>query len=258
MIQEIVIGTFIMLLMALFIVFFVLYYQRKQNEQHLRVQEMENAFQKKLLEVSVSATEAERRRMAQDLHDDVGALLSVTKLSINTLHSRLENESDRQLSQQVRDSLDETIVQVRRISRELVPTTLEHFGLSAAIHEFASKSSKSDELQVTFGHEGDESQRLGAKIELMLYRVAQELVNNAIKHSNGTNIHIQLALPPHPVAILVQDNGLGFDIEEIKAHPNGGLGLDSIEGRLRIINGKIEYETAPQKGCRAKVTLKVA
>ena len=256
MIQEITIGSFIMLTMAMFIVLFVLYYQRKQREQLLRLQEIENAFQRKLLDVSVAATEAERRRMAQDLHDDVGALLSVTKLSINTLHSRLTAVSDTQLSQQVRDSLDATIVQVRRISRELVPTTLEHFGLSAAIYEFISKNSKSDKLRITFNHEGDESKRLESKIELMLYRIAQELVNNAIKHSDGTNVHIQLALPPYPLELWVEDNGCGFDVEETKNHPNGGLGLYSIEGRLRIIDGKIEYVTAPQKGCRAKVTLK--
>ncbi len=258
MIQEITIGSFIMLIMALFIVFFVLYYQRKQKEQLLRLQEIENAFQRKLLDVSVAATEAERRRMAQDLHDDVGALLSVTKLSVNTLHRRLTTESDTLLSQQVRESLDETILQVRRISRELVPTTLEHFGLSAAIQEFASKSSKSDKLRVTFGLEGDESKRLESKIELMLYRIAQELVNNAIKHSDGTNVHVQLALPPYPVEMWVEDNGRGFDLDNVRNYPNGGLGLDSIEGRLRIIDGKIEYITAPQQGCRAKVTLRAA
>ncbi len=256
--QEIIFGTTVMLLMAFFIVVFVLYYQRKQSEQREKVQEMENAFQKKLLEVSVAATEAERRRMAQDLHDGVGALLSLTKLSLNTLHTRLSNDKDSQLSQQVRDSLDETMAQVRRISRELVPTTLEHFGLPAALNEFVTKNGQTNNVRVTFGAEGDETQRLEPKIELMLYRITQELVNNAIKHSSGTSVHVQLALSPHPLELWVEDNGRGFDINKIRQEPHNGLGLDSIEARLRIINGNIAYETVPQHGCRAKVAFKAA
>ncbi|MFN4147114.1 MAG: sensor histidine kinase [Runella sp.] len=253
----IVIGTGVMLIMALFVILFVVYYQRKQIEQQIRVKEMEAEFQRKLLEVSMASTEAERRRIAQDLHDDIGALLSVTKLTFNALYGYLvSREQAELLAQQVRESLDETISHVRRISRELVPTTLERFGLPAALQEFAAKSGTNHTLRITFGCTGDDNYRLEPKIELMLYRIAQELINNALKHSDATNIHIQLSLPPNDLALLVEDNGRGFDFEQVQKHPSPGLGLDSIEGRLRIINGKIEYETAPQKGCRAVVKLK--
>jgi two-component system, NarL family, sensor kinase len=254
-------GTTAMLFMALFIVLFVLYYQRRQDEQRIRIQDMEAEFQKKLLEVSMAATEAERRRIAQDLHDDIGALLSVTKLTVNSLHKRLlinVDAGNSRLIEQIRDTLDESVSNVRRISRELIPTTLEHFGLPAAIQEFAAKSSHSDNLRVTFEYDGEENRRLVARTELMLYRIAQELINNAIKHSGGTSVHIQTAYTTDKIQLIVQDNGVGFDLSTVQNRPNPGLGLDSIEGRLRIINGKIQYETAPERGCRAKVVLLAA
>lgn len=253
----VIVGTGIMLIMALFIVLFVMYYQRKQIEQQMRVKDMEAEFQRKLLEVSMASTEAERRRIAQDLHDDIGVLLSVTKLTFNALYGQLgSKEQAERLAQQVREALDETISHVRRISRELVPTTLERFGLPAALQEFAAKSNGNNLLRVTFGCSGDENYRLEPKTELMLYRVAQELINNALKHSGAKNVHVQLSLPPHDFAMVIEDNGQGFSLESVRSRPSPGLGLDSIEGRLRIIDGKIHYDTAYQKGCRAVVELK--
>ncbi len=253
----IIIGTGIMLIMAMFIVLFVMYYQRKQIEQQMRVKDMEAEFQRKLLEVSMASTEAERRRIAQDLHDDIGALLSVTKLTFNALYGQLGSKDQAErLAKQVREALDETISHVRRISRELVPTTLERFGLPAALQEFAAKSISSHTVRITFGYSGDENIRLEPKVELMLYRVAQELINNALKHSGGTNVHVQLSLPPETFGLVVEDNGHGFNLQEAHTRPSPGLGLDSIEGRLRVINGKINYETGPQKGCRAVVELR--
>ncbi|MEZ4903444.1 MAG: sensor histidine kinase [Spirosomataceae bacterium] len=253
----IIIGTGIMLIMALFVVLFVVYYQRKQIEQKMRVKDMEAEFQQKLLQVSMASTEAERRRIAQDLHDDIGALLSVTKLTFNALYGQIgSNQQAEQLAKQVRDALDETINHVRRISRELVPTTLERFGLSAALQEFAARSNTHNSLRVTFGCGGDENYRLDPRTELMLYRVSQELINNAMKHSKGKNVHVQLSLPPHCFGLVIEDDGQGFDLEGVRSKPSPGLGLDSIEGRLRVINGKIHYETAHQKGCRAVVELK--
>ncbi len=257
--QLVLIGSTVMLLMAMFIVFFVLFYQRRQGEQRLKMQDMEAEFQKKLLDVTMAATEAEQRRIAQDLHDDIGAMLSVTKLSVNALHQRLQKDAtNSRLIEQIKQTLDEAVGNVRRISRELIPTTLEHFGLPAAIQEFVGRSNHSSKLNITFDHIGDEQQRLPARTELMLYRIAQELISNAIKHSGCTLIEIQTLYTSYQIALVVKDNGKGFDIESIKNRPIPGLGLDSIEGRLRIINGKIQFETAPSQGCCARAVIQIA
>ncbi len=250
------IGSTFMLLMAAFIVLFVLFYQRRQDEQRLKIQSMEAEFQNKLLEVSMAATESERRRIAQDLHDDIGAMLSITKLTANALHVRLQQDPIKlQLMAKIKSTLDETVENIRRISRELIPTTLEHFGLPAAIQEFAAMSNSSDNLKITFEYDGPDQKRLPNRTELMLYRIAQELINNAVKHSEGTSIHIQAIYSTNQILLIVEDNGIGFDLENVKNRPVPGLGLDSIEGRLRIINGKIQYETTPHHGCCARVVL---
>lgn len=253
----IIIGTGIMLIMAFFIILFVVFYQRKQMFNHIREKRLEMDFQRKLLEISMASIEAERRRIAQDLHDDVGALLSVTKLTFNALHSKLGSptEADK-LVTQVRESLDETISHVRRISRELIPTTLDRFGLVAALQEFASRTNVNPNLKLTFNYIGDENCRLESRLELMLYRVGQELINNALKHADATEIHINLSLPPNSFELIVEDNGKGFDIMKPLSTNSSGLGISNIEGRLNIIDGTINYETAPMKGCRAIITLK--
>ena len=128
--------------------------------------------------------------------------------------------------------------------------------MAAALQEFASKSNQANGLLVTFAYQGDENQRLPPKPELMLYRVAQELINNALKHSKGTNIHVQLSLPPGDFSLLVEDDGQGFDPVEVRKRPYPGLGLDSIQGRLSIIDHQIKYYNQPQQGCRAVVTPK--
>ena len=250
----VVAGTAIMVAMGLFVTLFAVHYQRKQAEQKLKMQEMEAEFQRKLLDVSMAATEAERRRIAQDLHDDIGALLSVTKLNFNALNEYIaENNTAAQTAQQIREALDEAMGQVRRISRELVPTTLERFGLSAALQEFIGRSSQANGLHVKYQHLGNENYRLPPKSELMLYRAAQELINNAIKHSEGTDVHVQLSLPPQQFSMLVEDNGVGFDPVAVRQRLQPGLGLDSIEGRLTIIDHQINYYSLPTQGCRAVV-----
>jgi len=250
----IVAGTAIMVAMGLFVTLFAVYYQRKQMGQKLKIKEMEAEFQGKLLDVSMAATEAERRRIAQDLHDDVGALLSVTKLNFNALNQYInEANSASQIVKQIREALDEAMGQVRRISRELVPTTLERFGLSAALQEFIARSKQANGLSVKYQYLGNENFRLPPKSELMLYRAAQELITNAIRHSEGTNVHVQLSLPPQPFSMFVEDDGVGFDPLEVRQRHQSGLGLDNIEGRLAIIDHQIEYYSYPKRGCRAVI-----
>ena len=127
-----------MLMMAIFVISFVIYYQKKQLEQEKRLRDIEKNYQLMLLETSLSSEEAERRRIAQDLHDDIGTMLSLTKLSLNQLNKTISKDDPRTefTLTKAQSLVEETIIHVRRITRDLVPTTLEHFGLVAAIDEF--------------------------------------------------------------------------------------------------------------------------
>lgn len=249
----ILIATLAMLMMAFFVILFVMFYQKRQLHQEKKLHEIEKDYQRLLLDTALNSEETERRRIAQDLHDDIGTMLSLTKLSLNQL-SKLVTESGIKEDQIMRKSqtlVEETILHVRRITRDLVPTTLERFGLAAAIEEFISKLENNKNLKLSFVSNTEESPRQSQKIELTIYRIMQELVNNSIKHSQCSRIEINLHVNSMTIELQVTDNGIGFEPEAIRESNLQGLGLLGIESRLAIVDGTITYERPKTGGSKA-------
>ena len=153
--------------------------------------------------------------------------------------------------------VEETIIHVRRITRDLVPTTLEQFGLVAAIEEFIHRMSDNVSLTVHFLCDADNIPRLPPRVELALYRIMQELVNNAIKHANCDEIEIDLHLDKGKLELQVTDNGKGFDAQGLEPQQQEGLGLRNIESRLSVINGAVNYQKPGVRGLRARVQIPV-
>lgn len=255
--MEIFFASLAMVFMAIFVIVFIIYYQRRQIQQQINDRKRETQFQQQLLEVALQSTEAERRRIAQDLHDEIGASLSVIKLGMGSLANQLTDAQQRVALTDLRGAMEEAISNVRRISRDLVPITLERFGLSAALQEFAARSNHTAALHITYTHEGQVSLRYSARVELMLYRIAQELVNNAVKHAGAKNIHINFTTLPSNALLEVNDDGRGFVLGEVTSHANRGLGLQGIEARIRVINATVSYNTARGAGCKATIDVKM-
>lgn len=253
----IVIGSILVLVLAMFITSFVSYYQRRQAEQQLAINVMKAEYRRNLMEATFSGQEEERRRLAGDMHDDIGTMLSVTKISLNHLERRLTDDagvSPAQMSmlvQKTRAMIDETMVNVRRISRNLVPATLDRFGLIAAFEELIDRTSDG-ELELTLDCP-ETLEKLTPTIELMLYRIAQELVNNAIKHARASKILIRVMCTDDQVQLAVVDNGQGFDLDRVMHDRERGLGLRNIESRLSVLHGQITFDVAPGRGSRIYV-----
>jgi len=244
------IASIAMLMMAFFVIMFVMYYQKKRFEEEKRISDIEKNYNRLLLDTALNSEETERRRIAQDLHDDIGTMLSLTKLSLNQLSKLVGSSGDEKEESIMKKSqslVEETILHVRRITRDLVPTTLERFGLMEAIEEFIHKLEEDNNLVIAFQSNTEEFPRQGQKLELTLYRIMQELVNNAIKHASCTKIDIVLEIDEEMIGLRVTDNGVGFDPEKIKESNLAGLGLLGIESRLAIVNGTVQYEQ-PAKG----------
>jgi len=244
------VASLAMLIMAFCIISFVLYYQKRRFEEEKRISDIEKNYNRLLLDTALNSEETERRRIAQDLHDDIGTMLSLTKLSLNQLSKMVgksENEKEDQIMKKSQSLVEETILHVRRITRDLVPTTLERFGLIEAIEEFIHKLEEDNNLLITFQANTEEIPRLGQKLELTLYRIMQELVNNAIKHASCSKIDIRLEVNDELIGLRVTDNGVGFDPEKIKENNLAGLGLLGIESRLAIVDGTVQYDK-PEKG----------
>ncbi|MDZ7936339.1 MAG: sensor histidine kinase [Emticicia sp.] len=250
------IFTFVILLA---IILFVTYYQRKQIQQKVAIQELKNEMQRQMLESALEVQEVERVRIAKDLHDEIGAMLSVTKMSFNQLLRKLDNAEDlATMGKQTRELLEQSISQVRRISKELVPSTLEEFGLILSIDEFIQKVHLASTTSFTFSHEGiAEKQRFDKKIELTIYRLIQELVNNALKHSEAKEITLKLTTKDNKIIFIFTDDGKGFDFTTIRNDPKSGLGLRNMESRLSVINGAIDVQSSIGKGTTTTIEIPI-
>jgi len=243
----------VMVMMAFFVISFVLYYQKKKFEEEKKLNEIEKNYNRLLLDTALNSEETERRRIAQDLHDDIGTMLSLTKLSLNQLSKIVAEDGSKedQIMRKSQSLVEETILHVRRITRDLVPTTLERFGLAEAIEEFIHKLEENNQLTLSFRCNVEEFPRLGQKTELTIYRIMQELVNNSIKHANGSKIDIDLQINNKMIGLAVTDNGVGFDPDMIKENNLAGLGLLGIESRLAIVDGHVTYERPEGGGSSA-------
>ncbi len=249
-------GILAIMMMTGFIIVFVILYQRRQLAQEKQLFQIQKDYQQGLLATALDSEEAERRRIAQDLHDDIGVMLSLTKMSMNQLQVNLKKQqaTEEPSLLKAKSLLDETITHVRKITRELVPTTLEQFGLEAAIEEFAGKLDQSSGLTIFFNESQQPLPRQSQKTELSLFRIVQELVNNAVKHARCSEIHIGLRHDSSQLFLTIRDNGIGFDATAMQQKGKGGLGLRNIESRLSIVHGQIKY-TSLTPGSLAEIII---
>jgi signal transduction histidine kinase len=248
------IGTLGMVLLALSLFFFFVTYQKRMLKKQLELNETKAKQQEEILRNTISAQEKERKRIAQDLHDEVGAMLSVVKLNVGRIEKKSEEAVAKGLAVETKTYLDEVITQVRRISRSLLPPSLEKLGLFFALEELANWVNKSEQLKIVCWKSGEQF-RFDPKKELAVFRIIQELLNNAIKHSGAGTIYIKSRFSPNnKLMISVTDNGKGFKIEEKMVT---GLGLKNLESRTQLIGANFKLKSVPGKGTTAIIYLDI-
>ena len=217
-------GTSVTFLLGLAVVLFVIYYQRRLFGQRMQVEQMKHDQRKKLLEASIIAQEKERERMARDLHDEVGATLSTAKLYVSHILGGGSKEKATDTRQKAEALLDQAIISVRSISHNLLPVNLEEFGLISALEEIANKINETSELEVHIDHRLQG--RLPSEMELHLYRIVQELLNNTLKHAGATSVIISLYHENGLLTLIYRDNGKGLNGGGSGSGPaKSGLGM---------------------------------
>jgi signal transduction histidine kinase len=248
----IVIGTGGMLLFALGVIVFVLIHQRRVIRYQISLQKLKEDQQKLLLHATITSEEMERRRIAGELHDEVGASLSAIRLYIRQLPA--DAWPGGTSGPAAKETLDEVISMVRRISHRLSPEMLTKFGLGDALSHTIQQLHDSGAIRARFESSG-ELGRLSPERELAIYRIVQELLNNMIKHSGASEIILNISEQARELVVSLWDDGRGFaheTFEALKSTP-GGLGLKNIQSRLDILQANINF-TLNGPGLRGTTT----
>ena len=237
---------------------YLLYNRRRLRRELEFAQEREQLTQQRATAV-LEAEEAERRRIGADLHDGVGQLLSVVKLNIGALCEDLRprlNDAERHRFGDALDVVDESVREVRSISHNLLPNALIKRGLARAVREFLDKIQQPGRLRIRLETLGLDTPRLEPIVENALYRVIQEVVQNIVKHSQATEMNLQLIRHADELTLLVEDNGVGFDPAALG--PDAGIGLRNIASRVEYLGGVLELDSRPGHGTTITATVPLA
>lgn len=232
-------------IIALFASFFIAFRANLRKKLHHQkvLQDLREQQQNQLIEAAVRSEELERHRIAETLHDEVGAILSSTKLHLQGIKPASLSERDRQLYERSKELLDEGIQKVRGISHNLHSNILKEFGLNEAIRHFIKKVVQSEMLKATCELD-DTSETKNPENDISIYRMVQELINNIIKHSGATSLHIASAFSGQALTITMQHNGDGLSQQQFEdlRYSRNGLGLKNIQNRIILLKGKISFQ----------------
>jgi two-component system, NarL family, sensor kinase len=240
--NQLLYGAAALLFIFMLIAYFI--YNRYKWKQQLRMQAEILRQQELATKAILEAEEKERIRIAKDLHDGVGQMMSAARMNLSSFSNSLRVESEEQKHSLINivKLVDESCKEVRAVSHSMMPQVLLTKGLAEAVEELVAKIDPSV-LKINFHSEGFE-QRLHSNTESILYRVIQECINNTLKHAAAKHLDISLLKENNSISITLEDDGKGFDLN----HAKEGMGLKNIQTRIRFLKGDADIDTAPGKG----------
>lgn len=255
--QVLFFGTIGMLMLAIGLIIFIIFHQRKVIRYQAKLQNLEFEQQKMLLNASIKFQEEERQRIAADLHDDAGPLLATARLYLNENLVNLDKSAQLQSIFNAKQIIDDTIQLIRNISHSLMPPTLKNFGLESAVNDLFQKINGSGSMNASCRFH-DYRERLESDRELIVFRIIQELINNILKHSKSSFIHLTQNLSDSHLYIRLHHDGKGMTQKEFEklSQASTGLGLKNIQSRLKLLHGRIIFEK-DQSQTYYKVTIEI-
>jgi two-component system, NarL family, sensor kinase len=253
-------------MILLILLFFLLFRSYRLKQRILLAKKNNEIKEKKIAELlknqelkSISAMlegqEGERKRIAQDLHDRLGSMLSMVKLHFKSVEENIQviREDNLVMYSKANNLLDEACEEVRKIANDLNSGVLNKFGLIPALNNLKESIEATGQLKIVVLDFGFDGNRLEYSVEINIYRIIQELVCNVLKHSKATEVSLQLLKKEKRLNIVVEDNGIGFNINQIKNKK--GMGLKNIESRVNSLNGELNIDSG--KGAGTTITIDI-
>ena len=239
----VIIGIIVMLLLFTGFLVILIFSQRKKLKYQKSMEKLREQQQNQLIEAAVKSEEGERHRIAETLHDEVGAILSSVRLHFSNIQSAQMDERGVTLHNKSKELLDEAIQKVRSISHNLHSTLLKEFGLNEAIGNFLQKTVQGNivetEIELDAGYMIQSPQ-----MDISIYRIFQELINNILKHAHPSHIKTISRTENELYNLIIQFDGNGLSqeqFEELRYKPEG-LGLKNIQNRIILLKGNIYFE----------------
>lgn len=255
-----IIGLSLGFMLIIFVLFFRnstkgrMIAKQQQQLQEQRINSLEQEQKVIALKSMLAGQEAERTRIAKDLHDSLGGLFSTVKMHLSTLQHENGQLKDNELFQKSYRLVDMASADLRGIAHNMMPEVLLKLGLVQALKDFCNSITSAGSFHISLLTYGME-ERLPVNTEIMVYRIVQELLNNIIKHAKATEVIVQFNRNDNHIDITVEDNGCGFDPNALHTKPHAGL--DIIRTRVNYLNGAMSMDSQPGIGTTVMITFDI-
>ncbi len=247
---SIVVASVFFILIGSFLLLIVFVFLRRQRKNKEEKEEMKNRFEQTLLKTQLEIQEQAFSYISQEIHDNIGQVLSLVRLNLNTFDSIVTEEK---LSR-TDDLLGKAIKDLRDLSHNLQNNRIHDIGIVESIRQLLISLEKTGRFKTTF-HTSDNFHILDTNTDIILYRMIQEIINNIIKHAAASMIDVDINNEHEIATICISDNGVGFDPVVLKEE-RPGIGLHNIVNRAKMINGTVDVKSAPGNGTTITLYIK--
>jgi len=249
----ILLASFVFLLMPIFLLLYIRSYNRHKKNHFLEKQNMQQRFESEMLQTRIEVQDQTMQSIATELHDNVGQLLSLTTLTLNSVNLNDGDKAKKKIDNSL-SLVNKSIKELRELAKLLHGEQLVENGIGHAIDQEINWLNKTGAYEVKTNNLLIEKQIASPDKDLIILRLLQEIINNIIKHAQATHIQIDSYLEDNALHLKVIENGIGFNPEEIKARKSG-MGLNSIYKRIEMINGKLALNSAPGEGTSISIEI---
>ena len=244
------INSWIAVLISLLMFIASIYIRQIFNLQG-KINGLQKENEAKVLSAIIKTEEKERKKFAKELHDGLGPILSSIKMAVSAVNKSVIGKENKQIIDKTENAVDDAILSIKEISNNLSPHILERFGLEKAIKTFTDTIITGNDLQI-IQSSNLYGKRYGYNVEVVLYRIIGELIANTLKYASASKIEISLFNYENRLELFYSDNGIGFDMKNLKSN---GMGLSNINSRVKSIDGDIEMHSKPNQGFFLKISI---